>query len=185
MKHQILIVDDEQAVISALRRSLIDEPYEVLTANSGAEGLTILGEKDIKVIISDERMPGMSGADFLSAANEKYPHTVRMMLTGHASLESAMRAVNRGEIYRFFTKPWNDLELRLALRSAIDKYDLEAENRKLLRIVRRQALDLRMLERCYPTITKLDRDDEGNLLLPDMSESEFSDVLAQCEQEFR
>lgn len=185
MEHHILIVDDEPNVIASLKRALMDDPYEVHTAPGGAEGLGILGTHPVKVVISDERMPGMSGAEFLCSVKDRYPETVRMMLTGHASIESAMRAVNAGEIYRFFTKPWDDTELRLAIRSAVEKFDLEEENRRLLRIVRQQALDLKMLERRYPTITKLDRDEQGNLMILEISDDEFSEIVSQCERDFR
>lgn len=184
MKHPILIVDDEANVISALKRALVDEPYEIFSANSGAEGLGILGTKGVKAIISDEKMPGMSGSEFLAQVKARFPETVRIMLTGHASLEAAMKAVNSGEIYRFFTKPWNEVELRLALRSAVEKYDLEAENRRLLGIIKRQTLNLKLLEKKYPNITKLDKDEEGNLLLPDISEDELTQIVAECERKF-
>jgi len=184
MEDSILIVDDEPNVISSLKRALLDEPYEISTANSGAEGIETLRKTGIKVIISDEKMPGMSGAEFLATVKDQFPETIRIMLTGHASLEAAMKAVNSGEIYRFFAKPWNEIELKLAIRSALDKYNLEEENRRLLRIVKKQALDLKLLERKYPSITKLEKDNEGNLVLPEVSEKEFSEIVAQCEKEF-
>lgn len=184
MQDTLLIVDDEPNVITALKRALMDEPYEIFSASSGAEGLNILKQQRIKVIISDERMPAMSGAEFLAAVKEQFPETIRIMLTGHASIAAAMKAVNAGEIYRFFSKPWNDIELKLAIRSALDKYNLEEENRRLLKIVRRQAMDLKILEKQYPGITKLEKDEEGNLLLPDISEEELSDVIAQCSKDF-
>ena len=151
MQDSILLVDDEPNVISSVKRALLDQPYEIYSAGSGAEGLKLLDQKQIKVIISDEMMPVMTGAEFLSAVKkQRMPETLRIMLTGHASLEAAMNAVNSGEIYRFFVKPWNDIELKLAIRSALEKYNLEAENRRLLKIVKRQALDLKLLERKYP-----------------------------------
>ncbi len=184
MNDLLLIVDDEPNVIAALKRSLIDEPYEILSANSGTEGLDILQKNNIKVIMSDERMPVMSGAEFLSAVKEQYPETIRIMLTGHASLDAAMKAVNSGEIYRFFLKPWNEIDIKLAIRSALEKYNLEAENRRLLKIVKRQALDLKMLERKYPSITKLEKDEEGNLILPDMTDQELAEIVSQFEKKF-
>lgn len=184
MKDSLLIVDDEPNVIASLKRALMDEPYEIYSANSGTEGLDILKKNRIKVIMSDEKMPVMSGAEFLSTVREQFPETIRIMLTGHASLEAAMKAVNSGEIYRFFSKPWNEIDIRLAIRSALEKYNLEAENRRLLKIVKRQAIDLKMLERKYPSITKIEKDEEGNLILPDMTEKELSEIVSQCEKEF-
>jgi len=184
MGNFILIVDDEPNVIASLKRALMDEPYEVITACNGTEGLEQLEKHRIKVVMSDEMMPGMSGTEFLTEVKKRRPETIRIMLTGHASIEAAMNAVNRGEIYRFFTKPWNDIEIKLALKSAIERYDLEEENRRLLRTVRRQAVNLKLLEKAYPSITRLDRDEEGNILIPDMDDDEFRAIVAQCEQEY-
>ncbi len=184
MQDSILLVDDEPNVIASVKRALMDEPYEICSAGSAAEGLKLLDRRKVKVIISDERMPGMAGAEFLSAVKERMPETLRIMLTGHASIEAAMNAVNSGEIYRFFVKPWNDIELRLAIRSALEKYNLEAENRRLLKIVKRQALDLKLLEIKYPSITKLEKDESGNLILPEMSDTEFAEIVARCEKEY-
>ena len=180
----VLVVDDEPGIISALRRTLMDEGYEVYAAGSGPEGLRLLEGRKVKVVISDEKMPGMSGTEFLSIVKERHPETVRIMLTGHASVEAAMNAVNNGEIYRFFTKPWNGFELKFAVRSAVEKYDLERENRRLLSMVRSQALELRLLERRYPNIARLERDEKGCLILPDISEAELSEIVAECEREF-
>ena len=127
----ILIVDDEQSVIKALKRSFLDDPYKVYSAISAAEALDILSENKIKVVISDEMMPGMSGADFLAKVSGRFPAVIRIMLTGHASLSAAIKAINKGEIYRFFTKPWDDFELRFAVKYAVERYDLEEENRRI------------------------------------------------------
>jgi DNA-binding NtrC family response regulator len=133
----ILIVDDEQNVISALKRTLMEEPYAVYSAESAAEGLEILDRtKNIKVIVSDERMPVVAGHEFLATVKDKFPNIIRIMLTGYADINAAMKAINEGEIYRFFSKPWNDTEIKFIIRSAIEKYDLEAENRRLLSIIR-------------------------------------------------
>ena len=185
MKNTILIVDDEPNVIAALQRTLFDEPYDVRSATSGKEALDILATCKTKLVISDERMPGMDGAEFLSIVKVRHPETVRIMLTGHASLDSAMKAVNSGEVYRFFVKPWNDMELMMAIRSAMEKYDLEAENRRLLGMIRNQAVELKVMERRYTGITRLEKDKYGNLLLPDFSEEEVAEILAECEMEYK
>lgn len=183
MNNAILIVDDEPNVIRSLERSLLDESFELTSAASGEEALQLAGTRRFKVIISDERMPGMEGAELLSNIKQHYPETVRIMLTGYASIESTMKAVNSGEIYRFFTKPWNDIELKLALRSAIEKFDLEEENRRLLKTVKRQAGELKQLESQYPGIATLHRDRSGTFILPEMSEEEIARIIAICNQE--
>jgi two-component system probable response regulator PhcQ len=187
MDSAILLVDDERSVVSSLKRALMDEPYNIFAANSGVEGLSILKENRIKIVISDERMPGMSGSEFLSAVKKLFPDTIRIMLTGHASIQAAMNAVNNGEIYRFFSKPWNEIDLKLAIRSAIEKYDLEEENKGLLKTVKRQACELHQLEKSYPGITSMQKDTEGNLVLSEISVSDedLSDIVSQIESELK
>jgi two-component system, probable response regulator PhcQ len=181
MRNTILLVDDEPNVTAALKRALLDEDLEIFTAASGQDALDFLNKTErVKVVISDDKMPGMDGAEFLSAVKERWPETVRIMLTGHASVGSTMKAVNSGEIYRFFTKPWNDYELIVAIRGAMEKFDLEAENRRLLRTVRHQATELKSLERKYPGITSVEKDEEGSFLLPDISEDELSRIIDEC-----
>jgi DNA-binding NtrC family response regulator len=184
MEDSILIVDDEPNVISALTRVFIDEPYRIYSASSASEAMEILKEYTVKVVVSDEKMPDVTGSEFLSMVREQFPHMIRIMLTGHASIEAAMKAINEGEIYRFFTKPWNDMDIRFAVKAAIDRYNLEEENRRLLNIIRQQALNIKLLERQFPGISKLDRDENGRIVLPDMSEDEMAQIVAKCEREF-
>ena len=183
MSTKILIVDDESNVLSALSRALFDEPYQILTETSAEQALESMKLHLFKVVISDERMSGMQGSEFLSKVQELYPETVRILLTGHATLEAAIKAVNRGGIYRFFTKPWNDLEIKFAVRSAVEKYDLEAENRRLLSTIHHQALELKLLEKRYPGITRLVKNRKGSFVLPDISEDEVVRLIAECEKE--
>ena len=180
-KGSVLIVDDEPHVISALMRGLDEEPYRVTGASGGQQALQLLAGQEFKVVISDERMPGMDGAEFLARVKELHPETVRIMLTGHASIESAVRAVNSGGIYRFFTKPWNDTELKFAIRSALEKYDLEEENRRLLQTVRRQSQELSYLERRHPGISEIRKDAKGAIRIDcELSAEEIAEVIARC-----
>jgi len=183
MNSTILLVDDEPNVISALTRSLFDEPYEILSELSGEMALEILRKTPVKVVVSDEKMAKMSGSEFLSQVRELYPHTVRIMLTGHATLDAAMRAVNEGEIYRFFSKPWDDTVLKFAIRSAIEKFDLEEENRRLLASLRQQSLEIKVLEKRYPGITRVEKDARGALLLPDIADEDLLAMLTECDSE--
>lgn len=183
MVSKILLVDDEPNVLSALTRSLFDEPYQIVTELSGETALERMKNEQIKVVVSDEKMARMSGSEFLSQVREQYPHTVRIMLTGHATLDAAMRAVNEGEIYRFFSKPWDDLVLKFAIRSAIEKYDLEEENRRLLKTIRHQSMELRLLERRYPGISRVEKDSTGKFVIPDVSDDELRKIMSECEQE--
>lgn len=180
MNGTILLVDDEPNVISALMRSLFDEPYQIISELSGEMALETLQMTSVKVVVSDEKMARMPGSEFLRLVKERHPHIVRIMLTGHATLEAAMHAVNEGEIYRFFSKPWNDNDLRFALRSAVEKFDLEEENRRLLKMVQQQSLELRVLEHRYPGISRVERDRSGNLLLPEISDEELAKFLEEA-----
>ncbi len=108
----LLLVDDEPDILNALKRLLRRSGYRILTATSGADALELLGLNDVQVIVSDQRMPQMSGTEFLSRVKELYPNTVRMVLTGHSDLASVTGAINRGAIFRFLSKPWDDEQLR-------------------------------------------------------------------------
>ncbi len=182
-RYTILIVDDEPNVIASLKRVFTDEPYEIYSAAGALEGIEILKNNPVKVVVSDEKMPDVTGSEFLAMVREQFPNVIRIMLTGNASIEAAMKAINEGEIYRFFTKPWDDMELRFAVMAAIDKYNLEEENRRLLGIVKRQALNIKLIEKQFPGITKLDRDENGRIMLPDVSEEEVTRIIAQCEDD--
>lgn len=125
MQHAVLIVDDEPRIFSALRRALHRENYELLPASNADEALKILGDRRVDVIIADENMPGMSGSVLLARVRQQWPSVVRMMLTGDARLETVVAAVNRGEIYRFFIKPCNEVELIVSIRDALKSRDPE------------------------------------------------------------
>ncbi|MEW6518023.1 MAG: response regulator [Thermodesulfobacteriota bacterium] len=130
--HTILFVDDEKSILKALRRIFLDDNYHVLTAGSGQEALDLLhaGEKPT-VIISDQRMPGMGGAEFLARARKILPDSIRLVLTGYADINAAMASINQGGIYRYILKPWNDEELKLAVKDAVLLFDLVNQNKRL------------------------------------------------------
>jgi diguanylate cyclase (GGDEF)-like protein/PAS domain S-box-containing protein len=117
----LLILDDELNVIKALVRVLRHEDYNIITANSAAEAFKLLALHNVDVILSDQRMPDMSGTEFFSQIKEMYPQTIRMVLSGYTDLKSVTSAVNEGAIYRFLTKPWNEEQLRTELRLAFKK----------------------------------------------------------------
>ena len=127
----LLIVDDEENVVSSLRRLLRGAGYRILTAASGAEGLARLAEHDVDVIVSDQRMPGMTGVEMLQQAKVLYPDTVRIVLSGYTGLQSITDAVNEGAIYKFLTKPWDDDRLRVHIAEAFMRKEMSDENRRL------------------------------------------------------
>jgi CheY-like chemotaxis protein len=124
----ILCVDDEPSILRALRRVFIEEPWEVLLAESGAEGLAILEERDVELVLSDFRMPGMNGVEFLKRVKELRPDPVRVLLTGYADTDVIVSALNEGEIYRYINKPWNETELLDVVKKALEHGRLRREN---------------------------------------------------------
>lgn len=131
---KILCVDDEVNVLKALQRIFLDDPYEILTACSGMEGLDILERNStVQIVISDYRMPEMNGVDFLRQVCRKWPESVRIVLSGYADTAAIVAAINEGEIYKFIPKPWNDDELKVAIGNAIEKYRLQKSNLELAR----------------------------------------------------
>ncbi|WP_428420557.1 EAL domain-containing protein [Methylibium sp.] len=127
----LLLVDDEDNVVSALKRLLRRDGYHIVTASSGAQGLQRLAEQAIDVIVSDQRMPGMTGVEFLRRAKDLYPDTVRMVLSGYTELQSITDAINEGAIYKFLTKPWDDERLRGHISEAFRQKEMSDENRRL------------------------------------------------------
>lgn len=134
--HKLLLVDDEQGILESLERLFLDEDYHIETATSGREALMKMDDNDFSLIISDQRMPEMTGAEFLEKAKERSPETIRIMLTGHSDIKDAASAVNKGQIYKYINKPWDDDELRLVVKQSIKQYDLLLENRELHRMLR-------------------------------------------------
>lgn len=128
----ILVVDDETRIITAITRALRNEPCTTLGASTAEDALQILASQPVAVVVSDESMPGMKGTDLLSHIRQHYPDTVRILMTGHGDLDTAISAVNRGEIYRFFTKPCNMGEFIIAIRQALSYQKRQAQARRLL-----------------------------------------------------
>ena len=166
---RILIVDDEVNICNALRRSLRKEGYEILVANEPAEALKILANETVDLVLSDHLMPNMTGLEFLTIVRDRHPDSLRILLTGHADMDTAIRSINDGQVYRFLTKPWDDVELKVTLYLAFEHLDLEREHRRLLATVRRQADLIKDLEVQYPGIGAMRRNSEGAILIDEPS----------------
>jgi len=138
----LLCVDDEPNILSALRRSLRTENWRVLTANSGAEALETLTRENVDLVISDMRMPGMDGAQLLEQVSQRWPASIRIMLTGHADMSATVAAINRGRIFRYLNKPWDDEELRATVRQGLDLLALEREKQRLEVLTQQQNAQL-------------------------------------------
>jgi response regulator RpfG family c-di-GMP phosphodiesterase len=141
---KVLLVDDEANIVRSITRLLLEETdLEVVSANSGAQGLELLASHpDVALILSDQRMPGMSGAEFLQKARVLVPDAVRMVLTGYADMSATMDAINKGGASRYLTKPWDDDLLRSSVREGVGQYLLVHENRRLTALVEQQNLEL-------------------------------------------
>jgi PAS domain S-box-containing protein/diguanylate cyclase (GGDEF)-like protein len=140
--HTLLLVDDEENILAALKRTLRRDGYHIVTASNAAEGLQRLTEHEVDVIVSDQRMPGMTGVEFLRRAKDLYPQTVRMVLSGYTELQSIIDAVNEGAIYKFLTKPWDDERLRAHVAEAFRHKGMADENRRLSQQVESANADL-------------------------------------------
>lgn len=125
-KHKILCIDDEQDIVDALFR-LFRKDYDVLTATSGQEGLHLLKENKVSLIVSDQKMPGMTGVETLKKSIELNPDCIRILLTGYTDIESVIDSINSGEVYKYITKPWDPVDLVNTVNKAIEKYEIRSE----------------------------------------------------------
>lgn len=128
---RLLLVDDEPAVLSSLKRLFRRDGYQVLSAPSGAEALELLARHPVDVILSDQRMPGMTGVEFLRRTKVLHPQTVRITLSGYTDLQSIIDAVNEGAVYKFLVKPWDDERLREHVAQAFAQKEMADDNRRL------------------------------------------------------
>jgi len=130
MSYKILIVDDEPPNLRALER-LFREQYEVLTAVSGADALEILNQHDVALLITDQRMPEMTGIELLKKTVTLRPRMVRIILTGYTDIDALVEAINCGQVYRYVSKPWTNEELRLTVRRALEHYETNKRRSEL------------------------------------------------------
>ena len=144
-QHTVLCVDDEENILHSLKRLLRKEGYRLLTATSGAEGLKLFEENEVHLVISDQRMPQMSGTEFLSVVKDRYPDAIRVVLTGYTDVDAITESINKGHVYKFFLKPWNDQSLKLEIKQALDQYDLIQANKMLDQKVVQQNEELKRI----------------------------------------
>ncbi|MCC6810575.1 MAG: response regulator [Deltaproteobacteria bacterium] len=183
----ILCIDDEPMILKALKRDL--SPFaRVLTAESAAEGLRIMAEEEeVSVVISDVRMPVMSGVELMQILRSHYPDCVRVLLTGHADVEMTLQAINDGQVYRFLQKPWTRDELHATVKKCLEQAGRLADAKKAhldanMQQRRMNALD--GLEHAYPGISQAPRKTGGVIELDpsllDVSEEDLSSDIARC-----
>lgn len=130
--YNLLIVDDELEITKSIVRQF-RKKYKVFSATSAKEALEIMENEHIQVILSDQRMPEMTGVDFFSIIKDKYPDALKLLLTGYSDIVAVIGAINEGQVFRYITKPWNPEELESILKEAFEKYELITNNRRLMR----------------------------------------------------
>ncbi len=170
--HRIMLVDDEENVLKALKRTLATESYEVETYSNGADALEQAKKRQFDLVLSDYRMPVMDGVAFLIELRKLQPDTMRLILSGYSDLEAMLAAINQAEIYRFISKPWKDYELRATLNQALAHRAVLLENKRLADQVRTQQAQLaeqkkilQKLEADSPGITQVRWAEDGSVIL--------------------
>lgn len=139
---RILLVDDEPRILQALRRSLQWDGHQIFTATTGHDALALMAADPVDLVISDNMMPTMTGIELFAEMHKNWPDTVRIMLTGLSDHEVALRALEKGAIFRFLTKPWDDVDLRITVRQALEHRDAKLESRHLLDFMDRRHTEL-------------------------------------------
>lgn len=158
-ENYVLVLDDEENILSALKRLFLNEPFAVVTTTNPDEAFGILAqEKTIKLVISDQRMPHISGVDFLRKVKENYPDIIRILFTGYADISAVEEAINIGEVFRFINKPWNTGELKGAVHSAIQHFDLVSENKRLFEDTKTKNEELELLNRKLKAMYEIQRE---------------------------
>lgn len=174
--HTILLVDDERNVLNTLNRLLHSEDREIYIAENATQGWEKLRSLNgVDLVISDNKLPDISGIDFLVKTRHLYPDTIRILITGYPDLDSAVQAINKGQVYRYIIKPWENEELKLIVKQALDYYDVLRDNRALLKIARQQAEWLRSVQKKYPSISQPEFNKTGLYII---EEKKVSETLA-------
>ncbi|MAX81249.1 MAG: two-component system response regulator [Crocinitomicaceae bacterium] len=145
-KISILYIDDEENNLTSFKATFRRD-YKIHTAISADEGRKILEDNPVDIIITDQRMPDETGVEFLSSILEKYPEPIRILLTGYTDIEAVIDAINKGQVYRYITKPWNEQELRMNIENAYEVYRLRKENKELLEKLKKANQQLEFLLR--------------------------------------
>jgi DNA-binding NtrC family response regulator len=145
MPYKIMIVDDEAANLRLLER-LFRNDYEVTTAESGEEALRLLDQHEVALLITDQRMPGMTGVELVKRTATVRPRMVRIILTGYTDVETLVEAINSGHVYKYVTKPWNNDELRLTVSRALEHYETNRARHELEMTNRRLAARLEQIQ---------------------------------------
>jgi two-component system probable response regulator PhcQ len=163
-KYTILVVDDEELFIEYIQRVMSDEHYNVITAASAQEGLDILEKQQVSMVISEYEIPLMNGLEFLEKVRIIYPNILTVMVTEHADIDLAIKAINEAGVYKFLLKPLDDIDFKNMIKKTLESLQVIKERDVLIRKVKTHESTLKDLEKRYPGITKVERDEDGYIL---------------------
>lgn len=163
-KHTILVVDHEGSFIEYIQRMMSDQNCNVITAASGQEGLNILEKQQVSMVISEYGIPLMNGLEFLEKVRIIYPNILTIMVTDHADIELAINAINEAGVYKFLLKPLDDIDFKNMIKKTLESLQVIKERDVLIRKVKTHESTLKDLEKRYPGITKVERDEDGYIL---------------------
>jgi len=163
-KYTILVVDDEELFIEYIQRMMSDENYNVVTAASAQEGLDILEKQQVSMVISEYEIPLINGLEFLEKVRIIYPNILTVMVTEHADIDLAIKAINEAGVYKFILKPLDDIDFKNMIKKTLESLQVIKERDVLIRKVKTHESTLKDLEKRYPGITKVERDEDGYIL---------------------
>jgi DNA-binding NtrC family response regulator len=163
-KHTILVVADEEFFIENIQRVLSDENCNVIAASRGQKGLDILKKQQVSMVISEYKLPFMNGLEFLEKVRIIYPDILTVMVTEHADIELAIRAINEAGVYKFLLKPLDDIYFKNMIKKTLESLQVIKERDVLIRKVKTHESTLKDLEKRYPGITKVEKDEDGYIL---------------------
>lgn len=163
-KHTILVVDDDEMFLEFVQRMLSGDNIDITTATSGKQGLEILKKQEMSMVLSEYRMPLMNGLEFLGKVKIIYPEILTVLLTEHADIELAIRAINEVGVYKFFLKPLDDTDFKITIKRALESLQVIKERNILIQKVKSHEAMVMDLEKKYPGITKVERDEDGYIL---------------------
>ena len=163
-KHTILVVDDEEFSIENIQRVLSDENYNIITVSNGQKGLDILKKHQVSMVICEYKIPLMNGLEFLEKVRIIYPDILTIMMTDHADIELAIKAINEAGVYKFLLKPWDDIDFKNTIKKTLESLQVIKKRDGLIRKVKTHEATLKDLEKRYPGITKVERDEDGCIL---------------------
>ena len=164
IKHTILVVDDDKLFVEYIQRVLSGECYNIIGGSSGQEGLEILEKQHVSMVISEYKIPIMSGLEFLEKVRIIYPDILTIMVTDHADIKLVIKAINEAGVYKFLLKPWDDIDFKNTIKKTMESLQVIKERDMLIRKVKTHEATMKDLEKRYPGITKVERDEDGCIL---------------------